>query len=74
MRIRKPRGLTTTQLMVATVVGVIGGVYIYRPFILDNQKKGQSLHNDNIEPVKATTSIQQFNRSVSLEPTPTIAK
>lgn len=51
MRIRKPRGLTTTQLMVTTVIGAIGGVYIYKPLFLENRKKG-SLHNNNIEPTE----------------------
>jgi len=54
MRIRKPRGLTTTQLMVATVIGVIGGLYIYQPLVLEN-RKNRSLHNEK----SAETNSQQ---------------
>lgn len=59
MRIRKPRGLTTIQLMVTTVIGVIGGLYIYKPLLLENHKKS-SLHNNNIEPVEPTSIIKQI--------------
>lgn len=31
MRIRKPRHITTFQLIVVAAVGIIGGVYIYQP-------------------------------------------
>lgn len=33
MRIRKPRNISTAQLMVVTVVGVLGGIYIWRPLL-----------------------------------------
>lgn len=68
MRIRKPRGLTTTQLMVTTVVGILGGLYIYKPLLLDNRKKS-TLHNANIEPVEATISIEPINRAGSTDQT-----
>lgn len=31
MRIRKPKHVTIPQLAVVTAVGVIGGIYIYKP-------------------------------------------
>lgn len=31
MRIRKPKTVTLTQLAVVTAVGIVGGVYIYKP-------------------------------------------
>lgn len=72
MRIRKPRGLTTTQLMVTTVVGVLGGLYIYKPLLLE--KKVPALHNDNREAAKTDTSIEQIYRTVSSEQTSAVAK
>lgn len=33
-RIRKPRGLTTGQLVLVTVLGVFGGVYIWKPLLV----------------------------------------
>lgn len=63
MRIRKPRGLTTIQLMVTTVVGVLGGLYIYKPLLLENRKKNL-LHNENSEPVQViTTSTKSSERN-----------
>lgn len=66
MRIRKPRGLTTTQLMVATVIGVLGGVYIYKPIFVEYSKKTE-LHNDSVEPVEVNSSVKQTNTTVSSE-------
>lgn len=31
MKIRKPKHITPLQFLVVTAVGVIGGVYIYKP-------------------------------------------
>lgn len=31
MRIRRPRNISTSQLMVITAVGIISGVYIWKP-------------------------------------------
>jgi len=31
MRIRKPAGLSAIQVLVVSVVGTVGGVYIWRP-------------------------------------------
>lgn len=72
MRIRKPRGLTTTQLMVTTVVGVLGGVYIYKPLFLET--KVPTLHNDNKEPAKTNTLTEKINRTVSSDKTSAVAK
>lgn len=33
MRIRKPRGITRGQIVLVTVLGVFGGVYIWRPLV-----------------------------------------
>lgn len=45
MQIRRPRGVTVTQLMVVTAVGFLGGVYIWKPLITkwknDNSPKEQ---------------------------------
>lgn len=34
MRIRKPRGLTTGQIALVTILGVFGGVYVWKPLLL----------------------------------------
>lgn len=65
MRIRKPRGITTTQLMVTTLVGALGGFYIYKPLLEENRKNRAALHNDNIQSTEATTSIKPVNTAVS---------
>lgn len=31
MRIRKPKHITIPQLAVVTAVGIVGGIYIYKP-------------------------------------------
>lgn len=36
MRIRKPRSLTGAQIGFATVLGVIGGYYIWKPVFAPN--------------------------------------
>lgn len=45
MQIRRPRGVTVTQLMVVTVVGFLGGVYIWKPLF----SKWKSDNNPNIQ-------------------------
>lgn len=35
LRIRKPRGVTTGQLVLVTILGVFGGVYIWKPLIIE---------------------------------------
>ena len=39
MRIRKPRGVTPLQLVFVSVVGVLGGVYIWKPVFQSFNKK-----------------------------------
>lgn len=34
IRIPKPRGITTVQLMVVTLIGFGGGIYIWKPLFL----------------------------------------
>lgn len=34
MRIRKPKNFTTIQLFVVSAVGILGGLYIYKPLVL----------------------------------------
>lgn len=50
MRIRKPRGFSTIQLMVVTVVGFAGGVYIWQPLFQSLQPSSKS------EPTKESVS------------------
>lgn len=49
MRIRKPRYLTTGQIALVTILGVFGGVYIWKPLILkyrfDNVTKPTNVEN-----------------------------
>lgn len=33
MRIRRPRGITNTQILVVSTVGILGGVYIWKPLL-----------------------------------------
>lgn len=51
MQIRRPRGITTQQLMVVTAIGFLGGVYIWKPLILkwkneENSKKDVSTEQE----------------------------
>lgn len=39
MRIRRPRGVTVTQLMIVTALGFLGGVYIWKPLIVKWRKE-----------------------------------
>jgi hypothetical protein len=39
--IPRPRGLSFPQLALVTVVGVLGGIYIWRPLIAEHLKKQQ---------------------------------
>lgn len=49
IRIRKPRGISTIQLMVVSVVGLIGGIYIWKPLFVNLRRE----QNDD----KASTSV-----------------
>lgn len=44
IRIRKPRGISLVQLMVVSVVGLVGGIYIWKPLFqeLRRQKNEES--------------------------------
>lgn len=35
LRIRKPRGVTRGQLVLITILGVFGGVYIWKPLLVE---------------------------------------
>lgn len=35
LRIRKPRGVTRGQLALVTILGVFGGVYIWKPLLVE---------------------------------------
>lgn len=39
MRIRRPKNLTGAELGLATLLGVLGGVYIWKPYITDYKDK-----------------------------------
>ncbi|XP_075151632.1 uncharacterized protein LOC142225691 isoform X2 [Haematobia irritans] len=54
MQIRRPRGVTTQQLMVVTAVGFLGGVYIWKPLIL--KWKNESSSSNNTSTVETTTT------------------
>lgn len=41
MRIRRPRNLSTVDIIVVTVVGIFGGAYIWRP-IFEKQSAERS--------------------------------
>lgn len=41
IRIRKPRGISTIQLLVVSVVGLVGGVYIWKP-LFQNLRRQQN--------------------------------
>lgn len=60
MRIRKPRYLSTTDIYVATILGVISGIYIWKP-IFSKYKDPEyvaSLTNTTEEPA----AEQQINK------------
>lgn len=35
LRIRKPRGITKGQVVLVSILGVYGGVYIWKPMLLE---------------------------------------
>lgn len=39
MRIRKPSGVSTTQILIITAIGFVGGVYIWQPLLLKLRKE-----------------------------------
>lgn len=57
MQIRRPRGVTIPQLMVVTVIGVLGGVYIWQPLLIKyrNEQKAEKA-NDTAEATTTTTN------------------
>lgn len=59
MRIRKPSGISTTQLLIITAVGFVGGVYIWQPLLLKLKKENQ-----------ANLTLSDSNSPVAAEPEP----
>lgn len=56
MRIRRIRGISGQQLFVASAVGVLGGLYIWRP-VFDQLHKNQNLpkpKEENVDNSEAT--------------------
>lgn len=47
MRIRKPPGVTRTQVVIVSLIGIFGGVYIWRPVFeqLKQERKAKRLDN-----------------------------
>lgn len=45
LRIRRPKGITSTQLMVVIGVGVIAGSYIWQPLLIRYKKEQIALKN-----------------------------
>lgn len=39
IRIRKPRGISTIQLLVVGSIGILGGFYIYRPLLIERLER-----------------------------------
>lgn len=39
MRIRRPRGLTGGKIIFATILGTVGGVYIWKPLWKEEMSK-----------------------------------
>lgn len=67
MQIRRPRGITTQQLMVVTAIGFLGGVYIWKPLILKWKKeegnKDSASNDQEVSPKLvpiASTSCSMF--------------
>lgn len=58
LRIPKPRGFTTIQLMVVTALGFGGGVYIWKPLIegLQQDRAAALLATEAAKSKAATTS------------------
>lgn len=45
IRIRKPRGISTIQLLVVGALGIVGGFYVYRPLLIDYLNREKSKKN-----------------------------
>lgn len=58
MYIRRPRGVTVPQLMVVTVIGFLGGIYIWKPLLLSYkaQKEAKSVVSSEVSSTVKTES------------------
>lgn len=71
MRIRKPAGISTTQLLIATVIGFGGGVYIWQPLLIKLKKEREpnltlSDNSPATEPAKCMLFQNDLTRSLCL--------
>lgn len=56
MRIRKPKDISTAQLLIVTAIGFCGGVYIWQPLLLKLKKENESnLNSTENSPAAAVT-------------------
>ncbi|KAG8228448.1 hypothetical protein J437_LFUL009099 [Ladona fulva] len=53
MYIRRPRGVSFVEIALVTVLGFFGGIYIWKPLILEYRNK----HKKELEPPEETESI-----------------
>lgn len=65
MQIRRPRGVTVPQLMVVTAIGIIGGVYIWRPLIVKWKGESNSKKEQTIEAVSSTSVVTVDTKQIS---------
>lgn len=61
MRIRKPRNITGSQIVVATIIGILGGVYIWQPLLLRYRKQELSQKQTETVQVNLSFIISEFN-------------
>jgi hypothetical protein len=47
MKIRKPGNLTGAQIGFATILGVLGGIYIWRPYFIQYQQQSKETQESN---------------------------
>ncbi|XP_055387276.1 uncharacterized protein LOC129615892 [Condylostylus longicornis] len=60
LRIRKPRTISTTQLIVVSVVGVLAGAYIWQPLFVK--------YRENSESIKKMESLKTIKKSLNSSP------
>lgn len=56
MRIYRPRGITNGQIVLVTVLGVIGGIYIWKPLFEENFPRQKRKPLENIEEITTSTT------------------
>lgn len=56
MRIYKPRGITNGQIVLVTILGVIGGIYIWKPLFEEHFPRKKRIQIETTEESESSNS------------------